>query len=172
MTDLFIDKDADDALVPAGLPPGVHPSDPSVPWDGGRLDEDLTVPLDTFGQKYDKGQKPWGTGNGDALPVWERASHDFTADTITVTVSTQIVGRQPGRKNVTLSVAATGVNGVIFAPTQGEVDQLAGITINPGESRTISTEAPVWAGPLSGNSTGTVQVMCEINPPGGSLGSM
>jgi len=160
------------ASVPTTLPPGVHPYDPSVEWDGGELHEPNTIPKDTYGSDYQTGDRQFKTDNGEALGVWERGSHEFTADTIVINASIQVVGRQVGRKNITLSCPATGANGFWFAPTQGEVDMLTGIAVNPGESRTISTEAPVWAGLLAGKTTGTVEVMTETNPSGGSLGSM
>ena len=61
-----------DTATDQQLPPGVHPNDPSVPWDGGVLLEDKTVPDDTAGSRYTTKPAPFGVDNGEALGVWER----------------------------------------------------------------------------------------------------
>jgi hypothetical protein len=167
---------------PPGLPPGVHPLDPSitVPPDyiGGPLEEPGQVPHDTAGNRYETGRKPFSTENDDALAVWERASHDWTGDTVIIGMpnpTVQLIGRQTGRKCITLWCPSTGT-AVCIAPTQGVCDQqftsgVGGLILNPGDSVTINTEAQVWAGILNGNTTGTVAFLAEYNPPGGGLGT-
>jgi|HubBroStandDraft_6_1064221.scaffolds.fasta_scaffold291133_2 hypothetical protein len=163
---------------PSNLPPGVHPYDPSVPYSGGELRDSQEVPSDTAGYRYPTGRKPWDTDNEDALAIWERASHDWTGDTVTIGMpnpTLQLIGRQPGRKCITLWCPSTGT-AVCIAPTQGVCDQqftsgIGGLILNPGDSVTINTEAQVWAGILNGNTTGTVAFLAEYNPPGGGLGT-
>jgi hypothetical protein len=156
--------------VPTGLPPGVHPLDPSIPHTGGPITEPHVVPLDEVRQDYHQGKAPFDVDNVKALPVYQRASHDWTANYLLVSNTIQGIGRQPGRSSVTIDVPSTGT-AVIIAPTQGEVDQSDGITLNPGDSRTIYTEAPVWIGPAVSGTIGTANVQAEYNPVGGSLGS-
>jgi hypothetical protein len=165
---------------PSQLPPGVHPLDPSVPYSGGPLHDPSTIPADTAGYQYQSRSEPFGTDNDDALAFFERASHDWTGDTITLastgsSPSVQLIGRQKGRKCVTLWCPSTGT-AVCIAPTQGVCDQqfnsgIGGLILNPGDSVTINTEAPVWAGVLNGNTAGTVAFLAEYNPPGGALGA-
>jgi hypothetical protein len=121
--------------------------------------------------------------NADALAVFERASSNFTAGQIVVNTynggTSIVVGRQKGRKNVTISVPATYTasdgttstpNGVSIAETEGELQLInGGFQLNPGDSITISTEAPVWAGLLPGDTTGLVQYLVEYNPTGNDL---
>ena len=141
------------------------------------------VDPDKAGNLYTTDRKAWGTTNADALSVFERASSDFTAGVINI--STQngntaiIVGRQKGRKSVTIWVPKTYTNasgststpnGVIIGQTEGEVQAYAGAQLNPGDSITINTEAPVWAGVLGGNTSGLCQFLVEYNPAGGELG--
>jgi hypothetical protein len=42
-----------------------------------------------------------------------------------------------------------------------------GAQINPGDSFMVDTEAPVWVGPLPGQTTGVVQVSECFNPTSG-----
>ena len=168
--------------APQGLPPGVHPYDPSVAvpgeWDGGPLHEAPPVPHDEAGNRYQTGRQPFSTSNDDALAVWERASHDWSGDTVIIGMpnpSIQLIGRQKGRKCITLWCPSTGT-AVCIAPLEGICDQqfnngVGGLILNPGDSVTINTEAQVWAGILNGNTTGTVAYLAESNPPGGGLGT-
>lgn len=141
------------------------------------------VPADEPGNKYTTSSKAWGTDNADALMVFERASSDFTAGVININAQNGntaiIVGRQKGRKSVTIWVPSTYTSsagtsstpkGVMVAQTEGEVQAYAAVQLNPGDSITINTEAPIWAGILPGNTTGLCQFLVEYNPAGGELG--
>jgi hypothetical protein len=146
---------------------------------------DVTSPVksDEPGNKYTTDKKAWGTNNADALMVFERASSDFTAGIISINTQNGntaiVVGRQKGRKSVTIWVPSTYTNssgssstpnGVMIAQTEGEVQAYAAVQLNPGDSITINTEAPIWAGVLPGASTGICQYIVEYNPAGGELG--
>jgi hypothetical protein len=158
---------------PAGqpLPPGVHPNDPSVAWSGGPLHEAPTVPPDRPETHYQRGQQPFSQDNSQALPVFERAAHDWTGNTWVLTQTRQVAGRQVGRKSVTLWNKSSSATSVFFAPVEGEVDQGQALSLDPGDSITIPTEAPVYAGPGPLVASCTVQVMATYNPPGGGLGA-
>jgi hypothetical protein len=161
---------------------------------GAEFADDLATPLATVnvtspiqldrpGDLYERGNKVWGTENGNALAVFERGSKSFTAGQIVVGTANGgtsiVVGRQKGRKNVTISVPATYTasdgtsstpNGVAIAETEGELQLInGGFQLNPGDSITISTEAPVWAGLLPGKSSGLCQYLVEYNPTGTDL---
>ena len=146
---------------------------------------DITSPigLDQPGNQYHTGGKRWGTDNGDALAVFERGSRSFTAGQIVVGAANGgtaiVVGRQKGRKNVTISVPASYINsagssvtptGVAIAEQEGELQLInGGFQLQPGDSITISTEAPIWAGLLPGKTTGFCQYLVEYNPTGNDL---
>lgn len=158
------------------LPPGVHPQDPSVPYRiGQRLDENAPVAPDGVGNRYKRGTQAWDFDNSDATPVFQRLSDSWTANTIVLSTgnnaTAQVVGRQEGRESLTLWVPSTATAGVVIAPTEGEVQNGAGITLSPGDSIDIPTEAPVYAGLISGQLTGTINVVSTINPAGGALGA-
>lgn len=147
------------------------------------LDVTSPIQLDTAGNLYQKGGKRWSTDNGDALAVFERGAKSFTAGQIVVGTANGgtsiVVGRQKGRKNVTISVPATYTNssganvtpnGVVIAEQEGELQLInGGFQVNPGDSITISTEAPVWAGLLPGKTSGFCQYLVEFNPSGNDL---
>ena len=145
----------------------------------------ITAPVsaDKAGNLYTTDKKAWGTNNADALSVFERASSDFTAGVINISAQNGstaiIVGRQKGRKSVTIWVPSSYTNsagtsstpkGVMVAQTEGEVQAYAAVQLNPGDSITINTEAPIWAGILPGNTSGVCQFLVEYNPAGGELG--
>ena len=163
---------------PSQLPPGTHPYDPSVPYAGGELHDPAQIPADDAAYHYETGRAPFSTGNEEALAIWERASHDWTGDTVNIGMpnpTVQLIGRQKGRKCITLWCPSTGT-AVCIAPVQGICDQqfqsgIGGLILNPGDSVTINTEASVFAGILNGNTTGTVAFLAEYNPPGGGLGT-
>jgi phage baseplate assembly protein gpV len=160
------------------LPPGVHPMDPSTGPD--------PVPAlpDTVGNRYNTGAAPYKTDNDGAVPVYQRAAHEWDVNIIVVNSTdaqpAEVVGRQKGRQSVTLTVPTTLPNGttpdgVVFGPNRGALQQTevgggAGV-LNAGDSVTINTEAPVYATVITGNATGAVQAVVEFNPPGGGLGS-
>jgi hypothetical protein len=161
---------------------------------GAEYADDLATPLDQVnitspiqldhaGNLYQTGGKRWAVDNGDALAVYERGAGSFTAGNIVVNTynggTSIVVGRQKGRKNVTISVPATYTasdgtsstpNGVAIAETEGELQLInGGFQLNPGDSITISTEAPVWAGLLPGKTIGILQYLVEYNPTGNDL---
>jgi len=164
------------------IPPGTAPEDPSIPIEDLHRYSDNPAPHDTAGNRYDTGKRGFHTDNEAAFPVFERASSDWNAGAIVVTsnnAGTAIVGgRQRGRKAITLSVPTTWTdpngtvstpNGVTISQTEGELQNGSGYQLNPGDSVTISTEAPVWAGLIPTKTTGVVQWIVEYNPAGGEL---
>jgi hypothetical protein len=166
----------DDPATPfPGLPPGVHPFDPST--DGG---DALAAKPDTYGSKVPStGKPPYDTENYEAVPVFTRPSHDWTARTVIInatTGATQLVGRQKGKGHMVISVPAVASVAaalpVVIGPDEGDVmTGLSGWIIYPGESFTIDTEGAIWAGALGNNATaGPVRVAATMNPPGGGLG--
>lgn len=157
--------------------------DRAVPLD--QFDHDRAVPADGSRGEAVRGSKYFGTSNSEAVPVFERASHDFTAGQITVGSynggTSVIVGRQAGRKNVTIWVPTSYINaagttitnpvGVVIGQTEGEIQSPGnGVQLNAGDSITLSTEAPIWAGLLYGQTQGFCQYLVEYNPSGGELG--
>src|SRR5271167_2381929 len=62
------------------LPPGVHPMDPSQPWDGQSPIPDATAAPEDEGtdKSLSTGRPPFPTDNDLALPVYQRAAHDWT----------------------------------------------------------------------------------------------
>jgi len=164
------------------IPAGTAPEDRSIPADQLEHYTDLPVHHDTAGNRYTVGRKGFKTENDEAFPVFERASSDWNCGAVVVNSNNGgtsiIVGRQRGRKNVTLLVPTTWTNpngtvsspnGVTISQTEGELQNGSGYQLNPGDSVTISTEAPIWAGLIPGNSTGVVQWLVEYNPAGGEL---
>jgi len=190
---------ADAAFANRNNPDTVNQATPGLLIDpdniiGAEYADDLATPLvdinvtspiglDHAGNQYQTAGKRWSVDNADALAVFERASSNFTAGQIVVNTynggTSIVVGRQKGRKNVTISVpstytAADGTtstpNGVAIAETEGELQLInGGFQLNPGDSITISTEAPIWAGLLPTDTTGLVQYLVEYNPVGNDL---
>ena len=157
--------------------------DESTPM--AELDHNRVAPLDVYGDHYKRGAKRFATDNGAALPMFERASHDFTTgQTYTGTANggiSIIVGRQSGRKSVTIAVPKSYYNmsgtlvtspiGVVVGQTEGELQAAGGgLQLLAGDSITIATEAPIWVGLLPGQTTGFCQWCVEYNPAGGELG--
>lgn len=162
--------------IDVALPPGVHPMDPSVSWNGGNLPDATAAPADVVTRPGPTGRPPFDTANTGALAVYQRGDAEWTANRIVVDLNNsgtvQLIGRQNGRAGVTLSVPSSATFGVVFAPTEGEVLNSASCPILlPGDSITIPTEASVWAGVIPGNATGTVDVIATFNPAGGGLGN-
>jgi len=190
---------ADAAFANRNNPDTVNQATPGLLIDpdniiGAEYADDLATPLvdinvtspiglDHAGNQYQTAGKRWSVDNADALAVFERASGKFTAGQIVVNSynggTSIVVGRQKGRKNVTVSVpstytAADGTsstpNGVAIAEQEGELQLInGGFQLNPGDSITISTEAPIWAGLLPNKTTGLVQYLVEYNPTGNDL---
>jgi len=157
--------------------------DESTPFS--QLDHNRVAPLDVYGDHFKRGAKRFATDNGSAIPTFERASHDFTSGQIYVGTlnggGSIVVGRQAGRKSITIDVPTSYYNmagtlvtspiGVVVGQTEGEL-QIAGggIQLVAGASLTIATEAPVWVALLPGQTTGFCQWVAEYNPAGGELG--
>jgi hypothetical protein len=161
----------------APLPPGVHPGDQSVPIgaDGSLVEHDKppssTGPATAPGTNH----KPWAQENADAFPVFQRASHDWAANAYTLQSTDapiQLSGRLKGKLRTTVWVPTGSAKGVVVSPDQGDIQQGAGITINPGDPPlNIDSEGPVWAGVIPGQATGgPVQVVTYFNPLGGNFG--
>jgi hypothetical protein len=149
------------------------------------LDHNRPVPQDVFGDHFKRGAKRFSTDNGAAIPTFERAAHDFTTgQTYTGTANggiSIIVGRQAGRKSVSIAVPKSYYNmagtlvtspiGVVVGQTEGELQAAGGgYQLLAGDSMTITTEAPIWVGLLPGQTTGFCQWLVEYNPAGGELG--
>lgn len=128
------------------------------------------VPLDTAQGPPATGRRPWAVDNPDALAVFMRASASWSANTFTLSRTLQLIGRQRGRTHVSLWVPASASAGVLIAPTEGEVDNGDGVELAPGDSIAIYTEAPIYGGLVTGQTTGVVAVVAYLNP-GGSLGA-
>jgi len=169
---------APDYEAPYPRIPGESPDDRTAPSPNPG---DAPVPADRSPHGAPTtGSRPFTTENAQAVPVFERAASDFTAQTFVVSGPIRIVGRTPGRTSVTLAVPATdalgnAVNGIVFGETEGELqgDTPSGMAfLLAGMSVTIVTEAPVWVAPIpGGTSPGTVMAILTFNPAGGSLGA-
>lgn len=162
-----------------GLPPGVHPRDPSAAYERN------PVSADTADQLWNQSrQPPWSVDNSEALAVYQRCASDWSAGLTQVggqNNAVKVIGRQKGRQSVTLAVPTalpdgSSPNGVVVGSSEGAVQQAVNANaggvwiLNPGDSVTIYTEASVWAGPLVGQTTGWVQFVVAFNPPGGGIG--
>lgn len=140
---------------------------------------DSPVPLDYDVPPTQIGSPPFDVKPWDAVDVFQRAALAFSTGARQVTSNDgpfQIVGRQPGRQAVTLSVPQTYPNvttvyGVIVGSAEGDLAN-AGFprVLNPGDSVTFRTEAPVWVAVIPGNSVGLVQFDVEYNPSEGVIG--
>ncbi len=162
------------------LPVGVHPKDMAIPipthtGDMVGLDSNAAAPLAEGPSTAQTARRlRFASDNGDALGVFERASHEW-APRIWILSSNdepkQIVGRQVGRKDITLWVPATLPSGSPLGVMIGRYpedcynDNITGIVLNPGDSLTIETEAPVYAAVIPGNSLGNLYSITAFNPP-------
>ena len=151
--------------VDAQLGIGVHPYDPSVPMNQPYNHEapvNETPPMST-----QPGRRAYDTRNSDALPVFERSSEKWSANTLVLNNAEplQVAGKQKGRKELILFVPNSATAGVVIAPDSGEVSMGGGVQLDPGATLTLKTEAAVWAGLISGQTTGTICVVATSNPP-------
>ena len=164
------------------IPAGTHPRDRSIAVDDLEHYSDNPVHHDTAGDRYTTGRKAFATDNGQAFAVFERAASDFNAGAISITANNGgtsiVVGRVLGRKSVTIWVptlwtnpagVSAAPNGVLIGQTEGELQAGGGVQLNPGDSITIDTEAPVWAGLIPSKTSGVVQYLVTYNPAGGEL---
>lgn len=156
------------------LPIGVHPGDNSVPLVPGQpLEHNQPVSPVEPGAQGERRRPPWDTDNEEALPVFMRAAHDWSIRTFTLNSTTGpivVASRLKGCQSTILWVPATAALGCVIAPTQGELNNGAGGTLNPGDSIELATEGPVYGGVIGANATGTLYVVRTFNPPGGGLG--
>jgi hypothetical protein len=154
---------------PHDLPAGVHPHDARGGAPGGREGLGGEGPTPQGKSLH----KPWDVDNEEAFSVYQRASHDWSAQQYNLTTGNtpfQLAGRQKGRESVTIWVPSTASFGCIIAPSEGDVQQGTGIVLNVGDSITLRTEGPVYTSVISPNATGTVYIVQFFNPPGGGLG--
>lgn len=156
------------------LPVGVHPRDSAVTVvPGQNLDSDTPVNQDGPGPQGFRTQPPWSTENEQAVPVYQRAAHDWSANQYTLSSTRgpiQLAGRRRGRQSVIVWVPTSASLGVVVSPDEGDIEQGAGVTLSPGDSIELPTEATVYGGVIVGNSSGTAYVVELYNPPGGGLG--
>lgn len=159
---------------------GQAPDDQVAP---SRYPGDSPVPLDTAElTPAATGHLQFDTDNGYAIGVFQRAAHDWTSGSRQPTSAQgpeMVVGRMKGRTSTTVWVPSKDANGnvplgVVIGSTEGECQQggFDVVVLNVSDSITINSEAPVWVGVISGNSTGFCQFKSEYNPPGGELGGM
>ncbi len=139
-------------------------------------DENPLLGLETLHQSVVSSR--FDTANEQAIPVWERSSEDHQTNAVHLGAgSFQLVGRRRGRKYVVLAVPSTLTAGGVGSTPLGcqvshdrnNVDVGLGYQLNPGDSLEIDSEAPVYVGPLPGNTTGYVQYSEALNYPNGSL---
>lgn len=156
------------------LPQGVHPRDASVPVVPGMpLDSDTSINQDGPGPQGERTEPPWSVENEQAWPINQRAAHDWSANAYTLSSSRgpiQLAGRKRGRVSVIVWVPTSASLGIVISPDEGDIEQGAGITLSPGDSIELPTEASIYGGVIVGNTTGTAYVVELYNPPGGGLG--
>lgn len=157
------------------LPQGVHPRDNSVPVvPGSPLDADTPISLDApLEAQGTPGTPPWSTANEEAFPVNQRSAHEWSANSYTLSSTVgpiQLAGRRKGQVSVTVWVPASAAHGIVISPLEGDIQQGAGVELDPGDSITLETEAAVWGGVIVGQTSGTANVVVLYNPPGGGLG--
>lgn len=178
-TESIPDQPAQPPVAPAldfstGLPQGVHPRDSTVPVVPGMpLDQDTPIEQDGPGPQGQRTAPPWSTENEEAVPVYQRAAHDWSANQYTLSQSRgpiQLAGRRRGRSTVVVWVPTAASLGIVISPDEGDIEQGAGITLSPGDSIELPTEASVYGGVIVGNTTGIAYVVELYNPPGGGLG--
>jgi hypothetical protein len=146
--------------VDASLPPGVHPHD--------RGGADWTPPLgDEQGQSWKPAAvKPFDIPNSHAIAVWQRATTDWATTAFTLNSANgtiAIAGRLVGRLSITLWVPASASHGIQFSEDRGTIDQGLGTPLNPGDSISIPSEGPVYAGCQAGQTAGTIYILDLFN---------
>ncbi len=151
--------------VNAQLAVGVHPLDNSV--IPGSYNNEYPVPPEHAQPKSQTREQPFSGTNYDALPVFERASKEWTARTVIVSKSLPLCTRKKGRKQVVLFCPASATAGVSLFPSRDEADANGvdtGYPLAVGASVTLYTEGPVYANELTAGTPGTVVVMEFFNP--------
>ena len=124
---------------PTQVPTGVHPLDQSVPVgaDGHLAETDKPPSSDGPAGAPSTRHKPWHRANEDALPVFQRAAHDWTANRYTLQATdapVQLAGRLKGSTRTVVWVPTGSAQGVLISPDAGDVQQGAGIRIEPRRS--------------------------------------
>lgn len=156
------------------LPAGVHPGDARTASEGVP-----GAPQDQSTQ-WRHGREPWGVDNEEALPVYQRAAHDWQPGQVFVSTGSYdsavqiVVGRQKGRASVTIWVPTLMPNGVaplgvLIANDRSTLQVASGIdciVLNVGDSITILSEGPVYAACIGANATGFCQFVSLTNPLG------
>lgn len=173
-----------------GLPPGVHPGDPSMAGGAALLEHGRPVPLDQP-TRVPGGRKPFGVGNADALPVFQRGASAWVTGMVIPSTTTainannpaRVVGRRPGRTRLWLWVPSSVIingtltttpSGVMFGSDEGELVQQSGSgggsPINVGDPGiAIFSEGSVYCSVIPGSTVGYVCYLDEWNPEGGGL---
>lgn len=153
ITDISIAGDAQ-------LPVGVHPMDMRGP--------DITTPVtpDVATPPANLGVPPWSVPNDEAIAVYQRASHDWAGRSLTISGPVSLVGRTRGRLTIIVWVASSATESILLGPDEGTVTGGGGITLAPGDSLPLPTEAPVWAAPATAGTSVTVNYVVLVNPAG------
>lgn len=117
--------------------------------------------------------------HAESVPTWERATTEWTGTpTIVGQNPVTLVGRRRGRRAVNLWVptayvtttaGAFTVLGVQIARSPSELAANSGLQLNPGDSITLGTEAPVYVQALPGQTSGVVFFTELYNDLGGPL---
>ena len=141
----------------AQLGVGLHPMD-------RRGNEPTVVPTDTASGPHQESRAAFAVKNRSAVAVFERAAADWTGQTFVVSAPLQIAPRQKGRKICTLFVPSNAAFGVQLAPKREFIDAGVGVPLVVGASVDIPSEAPIWVGPLVGETTGEVSLLTFFNP--------
>lgn len=174
---------------PSTLPSGVHPLDQSTPIGSDGQPTEPDRPPSTGPAEHAHSGNPshrrgaWQRDNEDALPVNQRAAHDFRTGVVPVNINNsstaKVVMRRPGRKSVTIWIPAqvvlggvliTPPNGVMWGNNEGELEAGAGSYLAIGDSVTLEVEAPVYIGLVPGTTQGYVQYLDQFDGPAGSIG--
>lgn len=123
-----------------------------------------------------RSKRAFSVKNGSALAVFQRAAHDWGGQVVQVSSTDptqQLVGRMRGRESTTIwvptkvvvsGVVVTALAGVLYAPTQGELQNGGGLYLGIGDSVTVESEGPVYVGYIPGGETGYCQYMQFYNP--------
>jgi hypothetical protein len=156
----------------------VHPGDPNTPPELAHL---FTEHPD---ENTPTGHTPFGTPNAKAFPVNQRAARDWRGGVIVVNAAnngtSMVVGRRPGRSRLRLW-APTGVvvggvfvtpgagQGVLVAPTEGELNAGNGFVLNLGDPPVdMITEGGVIVGLIPGQVIGYCQYVDLFDTPEGA----
>lgn len=143
------------------LPVGVHPQDQRG-FDAGVIGVDLPSMPTAM-------KNAFNTSSADALSVFQRAAHNWDAKTVNVSTANptaQAAGRLKGRVRVDVWVPSSASVGVMIAENQGILEAGGGVELAPGDSIAIPTEASIYVGLVSGQTTGTANVAQYFNEMG------